>query len=179
MTDGLTVAALFVGIIALLVSIAGTVVALLTLLPVLRQQRLDTRDPWPFDIVPIGSTFDTLIPDLPVLKVKFGNRSTRTAYFMLDCGSSEPGFGFYRPHRVTIWPTGQSWGLYLELPPRVWREVRITPFSWTQKQPPTWTFHVWEFYHGAGSPKEFRWPEDLKNPLDEPAQYLPEPYLMP
>lgn len=175
----LTVAALAVGIVALVVSIIGTIVALLTLLPVLRQQRLDTADPWPFDVVPLGSMFDTVTPNLPVLKFKFGNRSSQTAYFMLDCGSSDPGFGFHRPNHVSIWPTGQTWGLYLEVPPRVWREVRISPFGLTQTQPESWVLHVWEFYHGEGSPRTFRWPEELRKPLDEPAQYLPEPYPHP
>jgi hypothetical protein len=177
--DPLTVAALVVGLVALIVAIVGTIIGLRTLLPVLRQQRLDTTDPWPFEIAPIGSTFDTVTPNLPVLKIKFRNMSSQTAYFMLACGSGDPGFGFHRPHRVSIWPTGETWKLYLEIPPRVWREVRISPFALGQPQPETWMLAVWEFYHGKASPKSFCWPEELRKPLKEPAQYLPEPYPNP
>lgn len=178
-SDPLTIAALSVGIVALVVAIVGTIVGLLTLLPVLRQQRLDATDPWPFEIDPIGSTSDTITPNLPVLKIRFRNRSLETAYFMLACGSDDLRFGFHRPSHVSIWPTGETWKLYLEIPPRVWREVRISPFAPNQLQPESWTLQVWEFYHGKASPKSFRWPDELRKPLKEPAQYLPEPYPHP
>jgi hypothetical protein len=177
--DPLTVAALATAIVALAVSIFGTIIALKTLLPVLRQQRLDTTDPWPFDIGVIGSTFDTLTPNLPVLKMKFRNLSSQTAFFMLDVGTDETEFSRNRPNYVSIWQTGESWKLYLEIPPLVWREVRISPFALSQEQPDKWTLRVWEFYHGKASPLEFRWPEDLRKPVSEPAQFLPQPYPSP
>ncbi len=155
-------------------AITALAVGIAALVPVVWQSYLDRLSRWPYDVTFQGLLRDPVGPWHKPFGFRVRNRTTQTAFFEVRItGKGMPGAEV--PFHISVWPSRDDVKLYLEIPPKVWREVRVRPFGpQDPRSLPTWTLSFTEFYHRE-RPERFDWPHDLNRPIDEIATEIPRP----
>ncbi len=127
----------------------------------------------PFTPESVHGMLKDLVGTLPEsFCLRITNLTSKTAFFQFGVtGESIP-----RPllaAYVSQWPTREEQKLFVAVPPNVWRNVHVSAFNLSYTPRPTsWTLSVTEFYHSRMF-QAYRWPEELKRPIDELATDIP------
>jgi hypothetical protein len=155
-------------------AIAALAVSLATLVPIAYQSYLDHWSAWPYDIVFVGRLRDPVAPWMPTLGFRFKNRTRAEAFFEVRIS----GDGIARPllpGHISVWPSREEAGLYVPIPPRTSREIRILPFGPQYGTiPPRWTLTLVEYTHRR-RPVVLQWPTDLDSSVETLATDIPVP----
>lgn len=138
------------------------------------QYYLDECSKWPYDTPFIGRLRDTVVPRHVTLALRFDNLTTNEAFFearyIIDGDTKR-----FLPHLTSVWPSREKAGLWIPVPPKSSREIRIAPFQLDYGELPTrWVLQIVEYRHRV-RPVYYRWPEDLDRLVDIEATDIPPP----
>ena len=170
----------WVGWLELVLGAVAVLLGLAVLLPAAYQAYLDHCSDWPYETPFIGRPHDPIGPWVIVLAFRFENLTTREAYFeirytSLDDNSAYAHLALVLPSHVSVWPSQEKVGLWLTIPPKSSREVRVSPFSPSfSDHPEKWSLSIVEYRHRK-KPVVLRWPEDLDKPVNMLATDIPMP----
>jgi hypothetical protein len=141
----------------------------------IHQAYLDNRARWPYKVVFVGRPVDTATPWRPTtFRFRLRNRTSQTAFFEIRV--TGPGIIDRQvPFYVNVWPSMTKEKLYVEIPPKVWRELTLVPFGPQDiNRRDNWALSFTEYYHLDRS-VSLEWPRDLDRPMDESATDIPRP----
>ena len=158
--------------------------AIVALIPVLVQFYFDKISKWPYLVIFQGLLKDiTVYPNSPhkTFAFRIRNRTSQTAFFQIridlephsmdEEGRTVPEI----PQYIGVWPSKEESKLYIEVPPKVWREIRIMPFGpQDTRDLSKWSLLFTEYYHGNRQ-VTYNWPSDLDVLIGVSATDIPTP----
>lgn len=127
-----------------------------------------------------GRLKDPIGPWVIALAFRFENHTTREAFFeirwtSLDDDALSRMLVGVLPNFVSVWPSQEKVGLWLPVPPKSSREVRVSPFDLSpSNRPAKWNLAIVEYRHRE-KPVTLKWPEDLDKQVDILATEIPQP----
>ncbi|HKN06022.1 MAG TPA: hypothetical protein VJ021_00245 [Thermoplasmata archaeon] len=158
-------------VVALSVSIVALIFGLVALFFPLRQWYRDELSRWPFRVELHGQLKDVFFLP-PTFCYRITNLSSKTAFFQAGYIWSEDRAPSLVSH-VSEWPSRQQAGLFIEIPPNVWRNLHISLFNKEfGKLPEQWSLVFTEFYHSQMY-QQYDWPSHLNRPIEEPSTEIP------
>jgi len=164
----------WVGWLELILGVVAVLVGLAVLLPAAYQAYLDRVSCWPYDTPFIGRLKDPVGPWVIVLAFRFDNRTTREAFFEVRCILEGSPY-LLVPDYTSVWPSQEKVGLYVSVPPKASREIRVSPFGpQSHLRPTVWSLRIVEYRHRK-KPVTLNWPADLDKLVDMLATDIPPP----
>jgi hypothetical protein len=155
-------------------AIAALAVSIAALVPTAYQAYLDRVAVWPYKVVFLGRPKDPIGPWMIHLAFRVANPTSSEAFFeirMIGAGTNVREV----PHYISVWPSQERPGLYVVVPPKASREIRVSPFGpQDQRKIPEWTLSIIEYSH-RHRPIDLRWPDDLDRMIDVIATDIPVP----
>jgi len=163
----------WVGWLELVLGVVAVLVGLAVLVPAAYQAFLDRWSKWPYETPFVGRLRDTS-PWMITLAFRFDNLTTREAFFEVRYILTGDDRRFL-PSHTSVWPSQEKTGLWIPVPPRSSREIRVVPFGSNYGElPPSWVIQIVEYRHRM-KPVVLKWPPDLNNLVDMAATDIPPP----
>ena len=173
-------------LLQVILSIVALGAAIVALIPVMTQIYFDNVCKWPYLVKFQGLLKDTTVyPNSPhkTFAFRIRNKTSQTAFFRIRIdfephSIDEEGRTVLEiPQYIGVWPSREKSKLYVEVPPKVWREISIRPFSpQDTRDLSKWSLLFTEYYHGNRQ-ITYNWPSDLNMPIDVSATDIPIPPL--
>ncbi len=164
----------WVGWLQVALAIVAVLLGLSVLVPAAYRAYLDRCSKWPYGVPFIGRLGDPTGPWMITPAFRFDNLTTREAFF--EVRYTIPGdTRLWLPHHVSVWPSQEGPGLWISVPPKSSREIRVAPFGPNYPKPPEkWVLTIVEYRHRT-KPVLLEWPKDLDHLVDMVATDIPPP----
>lgn len=157
----------------LVLAVVAVLEGLAVLIPAGYQLYLDRWSKWPYDTPFIGR-LQSASPWEIALAFRFDNTTSKEAFFevryLLEGDSRR-----FLPHQTSVWPSQEKVGLWVSVPPKSSREIRVNPFGPEYGElPGKWTIQIVEYRHRM-KPVILGWPKELDRLVDIAATDIPPP----